>query len=130
MPLQYQNSPLPLTPEIIQRSNLLAIGNRAFYTPSFVFDFFAENGIIIGSILSYFMYRLIRCLIILKNEFAKNKCFYSFWMKGLFYTFLSLILALFYASSLLIIEFYFIVAITISTIYFYKKCKQNGETSV
>lgn len=122
---QYQHSPLPLTPEIIERNSILAIKKEAFFNQSYIYAFLAENGVIIFGILVYFYYKIFKHFLVINVHYSRFPNFYTFWTKGLLFTLIALLIGSFYSSSMLGVEYYLIISLMIIFIYLYKKNIRN-----
>ena len=115
---QYQNSPIPLTPEIIIRSNIsLSTSNTVTILKGFIYNFLAENGLIGFMILTSFLYSLLKRIVKYSKIFYQTKPI----AKGIIGCFIALFINAFYNLDTLSIYIYIIFSLGLSYIYY---CKQ------
>lgn len=113
----YNSFPLPLTNELINNSQrLLANGRPAAICKSFVYMFLAEHGFLILCVFVYFYYKLLKFL---KNMLSKYKLstFYFALYKGLYFSFIDIIIISFYNLSILEMTLYLLFSIVVILIY-------------
>lgn len=121
---QYLNSPVPLTYEIIAKSNAnLNFQNKVAVPAFFICRFFAENGIILTLLLFYFMHLLDKNLKKIMLSIDK-KSFDYIYIKALRGCLIALLLQFFYELNFLQKDFYLIIALCVSIIYKYAVLKQ------
>lgn len=121
---QLQVSPIPLTYELdIKLQMALNTGYKMPYNKAFVYEFLAENGILISSLFAYFYYRLIFNVQYIVKEYIHNKnTFFYVIAKGLNGLLLNCLFLMFYAIFFTKCnELYICLIIPIMFIFYFKK---------
>lgn len=122
---QFYNSPIALTPEIINKIDFITKTNTRYsVNTNFIVDLISTNGIFIFSIFIYFYSRLLvkirKIFVCMKNEDS----FDYILSKTLYYLLISLIIKSCYDSCLVDMDMHFIFSLAILFI-FYKKQKDK-----
>lgn len=132
--IQLQNSPLPLTPEIVQHLQIAYLSKtRLEFNSSYFFTLCAENGIFVVSFIFYFYYKIYKTLSFLLKKI--NLCNFDttliISLKG---SFISLLIISFYNLDFKAQSIYVLTALTIILIsklypkYFNKQEGDNNAT--
>ncbi len=124
---QFENSPVPLTGELIARNTLLVKGGGpALFCNDYLYTFIAENGIFIFSVFVCFYLRLFKGM----NRIMKSYdgCSFEYTVaKGMKGVLLSIFLIGLYnlTASDLIMPMYFAWALAVSILY---RCRTAGKS--
>ena len=122
---QYLQSPVSLTPEIINRTKIgVSMGIRPMFNTGFIYALFAENGIFIASIFLLFYYKLY----IQINNIFKSKIPYQFYLilKCIKFSLIALLLTFIYGLSFFSTYLNLIIVLAIISLYNYKKNIKRG----
>lgn len=110
---QYAHSPVPLTPEVIYKSNLLSVAKNIAFCGKGLYTFIAENGILICSFTFFYFKSIFN-----KIKFnVKHININNIWMHNiariLFFEFFVFTICIFYNLSFIARELWLFIALLI-----------------
>lgn len=132
---QYLSSPVPLTPEIITKTNaILYDTNRVFINRGYLYSLLAENGFFISVLMLYFYIKLYMLLAKIEHIYSSLQIERTY-AQGLKGCLAGIFIIMFYNLGFLDLYLYLIVVLSIILIYNCKllikdKISQNTKKDI